>query len=82
MATQTISGINVSSLPDGTLTFSVTLTDGAGNSTTATTTATLDKTAPSGYSITANDAHVNATNAATTGFTSPARKWTRRTPIR
>ena len=70
LSTQTISGINVSSLPDGTLTFSVTLTDDAGNvSPAATATATLDKTAPSGYSITANDANVGTAAATATGFT-------------
>ena len=46
-ATQQVTGINVSSLPDGTLTYSVTLTDAAGNSgAPATATATLDQTAP------------------------------------
>ena len=35
----------------------------------ATATATLDTTAPSGYSITAKDAEVNSTNATATGFT-------------
>ena len=56
-ATQDITGINVSSLADGTLTFSVTLTDAAGNvGTAATATATLDKTAPSGYTISADQA--------------------------
>ena len=42
-ATQQVTGINVSSLPDGTLTYSVTLTDAAGNTgIAATATATLD----------------------------------------
>ena len=53
--TETISNIDVSGLPEGTLTYSVTLTDPAGNAGTAVTaTATLDKTAPTGYTITAN----------------------------
>ncbi len=69
MTTQTFSGIDVSSLLDGTLTFSVTLSDAAGNSTTETATATLDTVAPSGYSITANDAEINAAKATATGFT-------------
>ena len=36
-STQQVTGINVSSLPDGTLTYSVTLTDAAGNVGSATT---------------------------------------------
>ena len=44
-ATQDITGINVSSLPDGTLTYSVTLTDVAGN-TGAAATATASSTRP------------------------------------
>ena len=69
-ATQQVTGINVSSLPDGTLTYSVTLTDTTGNvGAAATATATLDKTAPSGYTITAGDALVNATEATWTSFT-------------
>ena len=60
----------MSSLADGTLTFSVTLTDTAGNvGTAATATATLDRVAPSGYSIQANQATINASQAAATGFT-------------
>jgi hypothetical protein len=47
-ATHQIGGIDVSGLGDGTLTFSVTLTDPAGNSgAPATATAALDRTAPS-----------------------------------
>jgi len=69
-ATQQVTGINVSTLPDGTLTYSVTLRDAAGNTgTAATATATLDKTAPSGYTITADDGLINATEAASTSFT-------------
>lgn len=69
-ATQSITGINVSSLADGTLTYSVTLTDSAGNVGSAmTATATLDRSAPSGYTITPNDAFLNATDAVNTGFT-------------
>ncbi len=69
-ATESVTGINVSSLSDGTLTFSVTLTDAAGNvGTAATATATLDTVAPTGYSITANQSLLNATTAASAGFT-------------
>ena len=69
-ATQDVTGIDVSRLPDGTLTFSVTLTDAAGNvGAAATATATLDQTAPSGYSITADQNTFNATTATSAGFT-------------
>ncbi len=45
-ATEQVTGIDVSSLPDGTLTFSVTLTDTTGNTgSAATATTTLDTTA-------------------------------------
>ncbi len=82
LTTQTFGGIAVSSLPDGTLTFSVTLTDAAGNSTTETGTATLDTVAPSGYSISANDAEINAAKATTTGFTFAGAEVARRILIR
>jgi hypothetical protein len=69
-ADQTVTGIDVSSLPNGTLTYKVKLTDAAGNvGAEVETTATLDRTAPSGYTITRNDALINATEAAATGFT-------------
>jgi hypothetical protein len=69
-ATQQVTGINVASLPNGTLTYSVKLTNTAGISGSSTTaTATLDKTAPTGYSITAIDSSINAAKAASTGFT-------------
>lgn len=68
-ATQAVSGINLSSLNDGTLTFSVTLTNGVGTGTAATTTSTLDDTLPAGYSVTANPATLNSTNATAAGFT-------------
>ena len=58
-ATQDITGINVSSLSNGTLTFSVTLTDAAGNTgAAATATATLDTAVPSGYTIAADQATI------------------------
>lgn len=69
-ANQVVTGLNLSSLADGVLTFSVTLTDAAGNIGTAVTaTATLDKTAPSGFSIVANESKISATEAKSTGFT-------------
>jgi cyclophilin family peptidyl-prolyl cis-trans isomerase len=67
--TQTVSNVDISSLPDGTLTYSVTLTSGGVTGVAATATATLDTTAPSNYSIAANDANVGATKATSTGFT-------------
>jgi hypothetical protein len=69
-ATQQVTGINVSSLSDGTLTYSVTLTDTAARTgTAATATATLDKTTPTGYSITVDQSTINASQAAATSFT-------------
>ncbi|MGO9113601.1 MAG: beta strand repeat-containing protein, partial [Thermoguttaceae bacterium] len=69
-ATEQVTGVNVSSLKDGTLTFSVTLTDEADNvGAAATATATLDTAAPSGYTITADRALINASQATSTGFT-------------
>ena len=68
-ATQRVTGIDVSSLAGGTLTYSVTLTDTAGNTgSAATATATLDS-APQGATTTANDSLVNAVEAVATGFT-------------
>ena len=68
-ATQQVTGINVSSLPDGTLTYSVTLTDAAGNAGIATTAAATLDNVPAGYTITANKSTVNAAEASSTGFT-------------
>ncbi len=69
-ATQQVTGVNVSTLPDGTLTYSATLTNAAGNSgIAATATAKLDKTAPSGYTIAADQAQINAAAATATSFT-------------
>ena len=69
-ATQNVTGINVASLPDGTLTFSVTLTSTTGSSgAAATATATLDQTAPSGYTISSDASTYNATTATSAGFT-------------
>ena len=68
-ATQTIDGINVSSLPDGELTFSVTLTD-IGNKTgdAVTSNAILDTVAPTGYYVTPDDATVDSDSATDIGF--------------
>ena len=69
-ATQQVTGVNVSSLPDGKLTYSVTLTDAAGNmGSAATATTTLDKTPPTGYSIVVDQSQINSLNAAATSFT-------------
>ena len=68
-ATQDVTGINVSSLPNGTITYSVTLSNGAGTGQPVTQSATLDQTAPTGYTITADQSILNITNAATAGFT-------------
>ena len=57
-------------MPDGTLSFSVKLTDPAGNTGAAVTaTATLDQTPPSGYTITPDQSSYNSTTAASAGFT-------------
>jgi large repetitive protein len=69
-ATQHVTGINVSSLPDGTLTFSATLTNTAGIVGKAVTaTAALDQTRPIGYSLTADQSTLDATTAKSAGFT-------------
>ncbi|MGA2255469.1 MAG: cadherin repeat domain-containing protein, partial [Thermoguttaceae bacterium] len=59
-AGQTVSGIDVSSLPDGTLTYSVTLTNSVGNTTTETATADL-KTAPTAIELSTSVVPSNAT---------------------
>ncbi|WP_073013980.1 choice-of-anchor D domain-containing protein [Roseibium suaedae] len=69
-ASQTISGINVSGLNDGTLTLSATLTDAASNTgTAATDTATKDTAAPSGYSVTFDQDPVTSANQTAVSFT-------------
>ncbi|MCG8475423.1 MAG: hypothetical protein MI784_08120, partial [Cytophagales bacterium] len=69
-ATQSISGIDVSNLPDGTLTLSVTLTDPAGNAgSAATDTETKDTETPSGYSVTIDQSPVNGSNYTAASFT-------------
>jgi hypothetical protein len=69
-STQQVTGVNVSSLPDGTLTYTVTLTDTAGNvGGEVTAKATLDQTAPTGYSIVVDQNPIDSSNAAATSFT-------------
>ncbi|MBE4606384.1 hypothetical protein BOO28_01460 [Vibrio navarrensis] len=55
-ASETVSGIDLSNLNDGTLTLSVIVTDSAGNSASAVTaSSTLDTAAPTGHSVTFGD---------------------------
>ncbi|MBN2580694.1 MAG: peptidylprolyl isomerase [Pirellulales bacterium] len=69
-ATQHVTGLDVSSLPNGTITFSVTLTNTAGNTgRPAQDTTQLDQTPPEDYSVVANAQLINATEAYTTVFT-------------
>ena len=75
-ATQQVTGINVSTLPDGTLTYSVTLTDTAGKPESPPRPPPRStQTAPTGYSITADDSTINASQAARPASPLPARKW-------
>lgn len=70
IANQQIIGIDVSGLADGTLTVSVTLTDPAGNTGTASTyTICKDTAAPSGYSVAIDQTAINNTNQAAMSFT-------------
>ncbi|MCG8476553.1 MAG: hypothetical protein MI784_13885, partial [Cytophagales bacterium] len=63
-ATETVSGIDISALSDGTVTLSVTLTDVAGNAgSAATDTENYDATAPSITSFTRKTPSSSATNA-------------------
>ncbi|MBS7526930.1 S-layer homology domain-containing protein [Fusibacter paucivorans] len=69
-ANQQISGIDVSSLPDGTLTLSVILTDPALNAgATATDTVSKDTVAPNGYSIAIDQTQINSSNKTALAFT-------------
>ncbi|MCY0966378.1 hypothetical protein, partial [Parathalassolituus penaei] len=69
-AGQPISGVDVSGLSDGTLTVSLVLTDSAGNAATAVTnTTTLDANAPSGHSISFDDATINTSEASSISLT-------------
>ncbi len=69
-AIETVSGIDVSSLLDGVLTLSLSLTDTSGN-TGAIVNAVVDKdaSAPSGYSVSIDQAVINITNETTLSFT-------------
>jgi len=69
-ATQQITGIDISSLSDGTLTLSVTLTDTAGNiGASATDTVVKDTTAPTGYSLAIDQTAINNSNKNAMSFT-------------
>ena len=61
--TWSVSGINVSTLTDGTITYTVTATDAANNTTTATKTTTKDTVAPTVAITTVTDP-INVTNVA------------------
>ena len=68
-ATQSVTGLNLSSLNDGTITYNVTLTDPVGQeSTAATASATLIVRRLVGYSISASPAVVNAAGIDSAGF--------------
>ncbi|HEX3028222.1 MAG TPA: cadherin-like beta sandwich domain-containing protein, partial [Clostridia bacterium] len=69
-ATDTISGINVGSLPDGTLTLNVTLTDIAGNiGSAAIDTIGKDTSAPNGYSVSIGQSFIYNGNKTSMSFT-------------
>ncbi|MEE4247832.1 MAG: hypothetical protein V2I33_20735, partial [Kangiellaceae bacterium] len=69
-ATDQITGIDISGLPDGTITLSVTLTDTNGNTgTAATDTETKETVAPTGYSVTIDQSPINAGNDDAVSFT-------------
>jgi large repetitive protein len=69
-ATQDVTPINVSTLPDGKLTYSVTLTSPDGNTGAAVTATTvLNQFPPTGYTVTPDESVIDATAAASTGFT-------------
>ncbi|MCG8474987.1 MAG: hypothetical protein MI784_05880, partial [Cytophagales bacterium] len=68
-ATETISGIDISSLSDGTLTLSVTLTDPAGNAgSAATDTESYDASAPTASSFARQTPAAGSTNASSLVF--------------
>jgi len=65
-----ITGLDLSVFSDGTITFSATLTDPAGNTGTAVTaTPTKDILAPSGYSFSGIGSYINASQDTSYGFT-------------
>jgi hypothetical protein len=65
-ADQQITGLNLSGLADGTLTLSLTLTDGSDNTSNPATTTTIQKdaTAPAGYSASITPATIDKSNEA------------------
>ncbi|WP_439487428.1 putative Ig domain-containing protein, partial [Algoriphagus sp.] len=64
------SGYDLTSLGDGTITLTVSLTDAAGNvGVDATTTVTKDATAPTGYAVAWDDLLINAIESSNTSFT-------------
>ena len=69
-ATQDVTPINVTTLPDGTLTYSVTLTNAAGEAiVTMTATALLETVAPAGYTMTPDATSYNLVTGKSAGFT-------------
>ncbi|WKE65934.1 Ig-like domain-containing protein [Gallaecimonas kandeliae] len=69
-ANQQLTGIDVSGLPDGTLSYSLVLTDTAGNAgTAASANVTKDTTAPSGYGASFDASYVNIANQASQSVT-------------
>ena len=69
-ANQTILGIDLSGLEDGTITLTVTLTDAAINEGSQTTdTSTKDTVTPAGYSASLDQSNINSTNKTATSFT-------------
>ncbi|WP_181899516.1 gliding motility-associated C-terminal domain-containing protein [Flagellimonas nanhaiensis] len=68
-ATDNITGIDLSGLLDGTVTLSVTLTNGDGTGAAATDTATKNTAVPSGYSVTIDQDPINLGNQGAVGFT-------------
>ena len=61
--------VDVSSLPGGTLTYTVEVTHGSSSGNTATATTVLDKTPPSGYTITGLPATIDNASATSVSFT-------------
>ncbi|MCA0958098.1 DUF11 domain-containing protein [Muricauda ruestringensis] len=68
-ATDQITGIDLSGLPDGTITLSVTLTNGNGTGGAVTNTATKDTAIPSGYSVTIDQGPIDSGNETAVSFT-------------
>ena len=69
-AGQTVSADDLTSLEDGTITLSVTLTDAAGNTgTAATDTEVKDATAPSGYAVAIDQSPIYSGNQTAVSFT-------------